>query len=166
MLVYIDNCTISVISELCIWHYRDRKTALVTVVLTSTLIMPSPAAQPLSLFQSIHLWRHRQFITIFYQFLHIRIEIIHGSHMHILFLPRVGLYVSFLPLANARGDNTIYSLHDIAEILLKVAINTNQLPNQSNRFYMKIKLRNNSWKPYVYIVFTTGRPLCQLFTPR
>ena len=21
-------------------------------------------------------------------------------------------------------------------------------------------LRNNSWKPYVYIVFTTGRPLC------
>ena len=22
------------------------------------------------------------------------------------------------------------------------------------------KLRNNSWKPYVYIVFTTGRPLC------
>jgi hypothetical protein len=37
-----------------------------------------------------NLWRHRQFITIFYQFLHIRIEII-------------GLYVSFLPLANARG---------------------------------------------------------------
>jgi hypothetical protein len=32
-----------------------------------------------------------------------RIEIIHGSHMHILFLPRVGLYVSFLPLAYARG---------------------------------------------------------------
>jgi len=26
--------------------------------------------------------------------------------------------------------------------------------------------RNNSWKPYVYIVFTTGRPLCQLFVPR
>ena len=26
-----------------------------------------------------NLWRHRQFITIFYQFLHIRIEIIHGS---------------------------------------------------------------------------------------
>jgi hypothetical protein len=22
------------------------------------------------------------------------------------------------------------------------------------------ELRNNSWKPYVYIVFTTGRPLC------
>jgi hypothetical protein len=46
---------------------------------------------------------HRQFITIFYQFLHIRIEIIHGNHMYILFLPGVGLYVSFLPLANARG---------------------------------------------------------------
>jgi hypothetical protein len=50
-----------------------------------------------------NLWRHRQFITIFYRFLHIRIEIIHGSHMYILFLPRVGLYVSFLPLAYARG---------------------------------------------------------------
>ena len=35
--------------------------------------------------------------------LHIRIEIIHGSHMYILFLPRVGLYVSFLPLAVAQG---------------------------------------------------------------
>jgi hypothetical protein len=42
-------------------------------------------------------------MTIFYQFLHIRIEIIHGSHMYILFLPRVGLYVNFLPLAFARG---------------------------------------------------------------
>ena len=41
-----------------------------------------------------NLWRHRQIITIFYQFLHIRIEIIHGSHMYILFLPRVGLYVT------------------------------------------------------------------------
>ena len=50
-----------------------------------------------------NLWRHRQFITIFYQFLHIRIEIIHGSHM---FLPRVGLYVSFLPLADARGKTS------------------------------------------------------------
>jgi hypothetical protein len=49
------------------------------------------------------LWRHRQFISIFYQFLHIRIEIIHGSHMHMLFLPRVGLYVNFVPLAYARG---------------------------------------------------------------
>ena len=26
--------------------------------------------------------------------------------MHILFLPRVGLYVSFLPLANARGKTS------------------------------------------------------------
>jgi hypothetical protein len=32
-----------------------------------------------------NLWCHRQFITRFYQFLHIRIEIIHGSHMYILF---------------------------------------------------------------------------------
>jgi hypothetical protein len=53
-----------------------------------------------------NLWRHRQFITIFYQFLHIRIEIIHGSHMYILLLPRVGLYVSFVPLADARGKTS------------------------------------------------------------
>jgi hypothetical protein len=53
-----------------------------------------------------NLWRHRQFITIFYQFLHIRIEIIHRSHMYILFLPRVGLYVSFLPLAYAWGKTS------------------------------------------------------------
>ena len=38
--------------------------------------------------------------------LHIRIEIIHGSHMYILFSPRVDLYVSFLPLANARGKTS------------------------------------------------------------
>jgi hypothetical protein len=54
-----------------------------------------------------NLWHHRQFITKFYQFLHIRIGIIHGSHMYILFLPRVGLHVSFLPLANA-GDIKAY----------------------------------------------------------
>jgi hypothetical protein len=47
-----------------------------------------------------------EFITIFYQFLHIRIEIIYGSHMYIFFLPRVSLYVSFLPLANARGKTS------------------------------------------------------------
>jgi hypothetical protein len=28
------------------------------------------------------------------------------------------------------------------------------------------KLRNNSWKPYAYIVFTTGRPLCHEVLPR
>ena len=39
-------------------------------------------------------------------YLHIRIEIIHGSHMYVLFLPRVGLYVSFLPLHNARGKTS------------------------------------------------------------
>jgi hypothetical protein len=27
-------------------------------------------------------------------------------------------------------------------------------------------LRNNSWKQYVYIVFTTGRPLCYEVLPR
>ena len=27
-------------------------------------------------------------------------------------------------------------------------------------------LRNNSWKPYVYIIFTMGRPLCHKVLPR
>jgi hypothetical protein len=61
-----------------------------------------PVVKQILFYDRFNLWRHRQFIAIFYQFLHIRIEIIHGSHMYILFLPRVGLYVSFLPLANAR----------------------------------------------------------------
>ena len=62
-----------------------------------------PAVKIILIYDRLNLWRHRQFIKIFYQFLHIRIEIIHGSHMYILFLPRVGLSVSFLPFANARG---------------------------------------------------------------
>ena len=65
-----------------------------------------PVVKIIYIYTHCNLWRHRQFITIFYQFLHIRIEIIHGSHMYILFLPRVGLYVSFLPLANARGTSS------------------------------------------------------------
>jgi hypothetical protein len=60
----------------------------------------------LLIYDRLNLWRHRQLKTIFYQFLHIRIEIIHGSHMYILFLPRVGLYASFLPLAFARGKTS------------------------------------------------------------
>jgi hypothetical protein len=65
-----------------------------------------PVVKIIYTYTHCNLSRHRQFITIFYQFLHIRIEIIHGSHMHILFLPRVGLYVSFLPLAYARGKTS------------------------------------------------------------
>ena len=65
-----------------------------------------PVVKIILIYDRLNLWRHRQFITIFYQFLHIRIEIIHGSHMYILFLPRVGLYVSFLPLAYARGKTS------------------------------------------------------------
>jgi hypothetical protein len=42
-------------SYLCIGIYRDLQTALGTVVFTSTLIMPSPAVQSLSLFLSIPL---------------------------------------------------------------------------------------------------------------
>ena len=62
-----------------------------------------PMVKIILIYDRLNLWRHRQFITIFYQFLHIRIEIIHGSHMYILFLPRVGIYVSCLPLVNSRG---------------------------------------------------------------
>ena len=62
-----------------------------------------PVVKIIYTYTHCNLWRHQQFITIFYKFLHIRIEIIHGSHMYILFLPRIGLYVSFLPLAYARG---------------------------------------------------------------
>ena len=65
-----------------------------------------PVVKIILIYDRLNLWRHRQFVTIFYQFLHIRIKINHGSHMHILFLPRVGLYVSFLPLANARGKTS------------------------------------------------------------
>ena len=65
-----------------------------------------PVVKIILIYGRLNLWRHRQFITIFYQFLHIRIEIIHGSHMYILFLPRVVLYVSFLLLADARGKTS------------------------------------------------------------
>jgi hypothetical protein len=67
-----------------------------------------PVVKIIYIYTHCNLWRHRQFITLFYQFLHIRIEIIHGSHMYILFLPRVGLYVSFLSLACARGKTSWY----------------------------------------------------------
>jgi hypothetical protein len=65
-----------------------------------------PVVKIIYIYTHCNLWHHRQFITIFYQFLHIRIEIIPGSHMYILFLPRVGLYVSFLTPANARGKTS------------------------------------------------------------
>ena len=65
-----------------------------------------PVVKIILIYDRLNLWRHQQFITIFYQFLHIRIEIIHGNHMYILFLPRIGLYVSFLPLANTRGKTS------------------------------------------------------------
>jgi hypothetical protein len=48
-----------------------------------------PVVKIIYIYTHCNLWRHRQFITIFYQFLHIRIEIIHGSHMYILFLLQV-----------------------------------------------------------------------------
>jgi hypothetical protein len=91
---------------------------IITIILCCPCYMPNSNMTSFKRFESkavvkiiliydrLNLWHHRQFITIFYQFLHIRIEIIHGSHMYILFLPRVGLYVSFLTLANAWGKTS------------------------------------------------------------
>jgi hypothetical protein len=45
-----------------------------------------PVVKIILIYDRLNLWRHLQFITIFYQFLHIRIEIIHGSHMYIVLL--------------------------------------------------------------------------------
>ena len=44
-----------------------------------------PVIKIILIYDRLNLWRHRQFIMIFYQFLHIRIEIIHGTHVYILF---------------------------------------------------------------------------------
>jgi hypothetical protein len=76
-----------------------------------------PVVKIILIYDRLNLWRHRQYITIFYQFLHIRIEIIHGSHMYVLFLPRVGLYVSFLPLANARGKTSWHKGLPVVKII-------------------------------------------------
>jgi hypothetical protein len=46
----------------------------------------TPVVKIILIYDRLNLWRHRQLITILYQFLHIRIEIIHGSHMYILML--------------------------------------------------------------------------------
>jgi hypothetical protein len=46
-----------------------------------------------------------QFQLKFYNSLKFRIEIIHGRHMYIVF-KQVGLYVSFLPLADAWGKTS------------------------------------------------------------
>jgi hypothetical protein len=39
-----------------------------------------PVVKIILIYDRLNLWRHRQFIAILYQFLHIRIEIIHESH--------------------------------------------------------------------------------------
>ena len=102
------------------------RTGLIFTILYSNMTSfkrfeSKPVVKIIYTYTHCNLWRYRQFITIFYQFLHNRIKIIHGSHMYILFLPRVDLYVSFLPFANARGKTswhkglpmvkTIYTLH-------------------------------------------------------
>ena len=91
------------------WTIYKLNTILLFLIWRSSNAFESkPMVKIILIYDRLNLWRHRQFITILYQFLHIRIEIIHGSHMYILFLPRVGLYVSFLPLANARGKTLWY----------------------------------------------------------
>ena len=115
--IYIWKATISI--QYVIWHSN----------MTSFKRFESkPVVKIILIYDRLNLWRHRQFIAIFYQFLHTRIEIIHRSHMYILFLPRVGLYVSFLPLAYAWGKTswhkglpvvkTIYT-YDFHELFLK-----------------------------------------------
>ena len=52
--------------------------------LNSNMTSFKPVVKIIYIYTHCNLWRHRQFITIFYQFLHIRIKIIHGSHMYIL----------------------------------------------------------------------------------
>ena len=105
-----------------------------------------PVVKIILIYDRLNLWHHQQFITIFYQFLHIRIEIIHGSHMYILFLPRVGLYVSFLPLANARCKTswhkvlpvvkTIYT-YGFHELFLKQKTCTDFIPLNEATYYCK-----------------------------
>jgi hypothetical protein len=51
-----------------------------------------PVVKIILIYDRLNLWHHRQFITIFYQFLHIRIEIIHRSHMYIIY------YILFIPV--------------------------------------------------------------------
>ena len=108
---------INMVTEIPLWQIGNY--IFFNINLNNTLICYSnmtsfkrfeskPVVKIILIYDRLNLWCHWQFITIFYQFLHIRIEIIHGSHMYILFLPRVGLYVSFLPLANARGKTSWY----------------------------------------------------------
>jgi hypothetical protein len=101
----------------CIGHCKSNYHTIMTM--TTSFIFCSnmtsfkrfeskPVVKIILIYDRLNLWRHRQFITIFYQFLHIRIEIIHGSHMYILFLPRIGLYVSFLPLPSIKPNGLLY----------------------------------------------------------
>jgi hypothetical protein len=97
--------------DLLKWIYITTEKNIVTFIWNSNMTSfkrfeSKPVVKIIYTYTHCNLWRHRQFLTIFYQFLHIRIEIIHGSHMHILCLPRVGLYVSFLPLAYARIETS------------------------------------------------------------
>jgi hypothetical protein len=84
-----------------------------------------------------NLWRHQQFITIFYQFLHIRIEIIHGSHMYILFLPRIGLYVSFLPLAYALKMWTLKWPHTVVSLDVNISLKKEKKEKRYNKHLIK-----------------------------
>jgi hypothetical protein len=118
-----------------------------------------PVVKIILIYDRLNLRRHRQFITIFYQFLHIRIEIIHGSHMYVLFLPRVGLYVSFLPLAYARGKTswhkglpvvkTIYT-YDFHELFLK--------HKQTKRYISIIKMSDTSITLCLWLYCTAITP--------
>ena len=117
-----------------------------------------PVVKIIYIYTHFNLWRHRQFITIFYQFLHIRIEIIHGSHMYILFLPRVGLYVSFLPLANARGKTSWHKTLPVVKTIYTYGFHDLFLKQSNASRRITVSL-GKPWNTYylIYILFCNYR---------
>ena len=98
-----------------------------------------PVVKIILILDRLNLKRHRQFITIFYQFLYIRIEIIHWSHIYVLFLPLVGLYVSFLPLANSRGKTSWHKSLPVVKTIYAYGFHELFLKHSVEKFYWKIK---------------------------
>jgi hypothetical protein len=115
-----------------------------------------PVVKIILIYDRLNLWHHRQFITIFYQSLHIRIEIIHGRHMYILFLPWVGLSVSFLPLANAQGKTSWHKGLPVVKTIYTYGFHELFLKYISNRsHYSDSKSVNNC--SYSLLIDVFGR---------
>jgi hypothetical protein len=115
-----------------------------------------PVVKIIYTYTHCNLWHHRQFIMKFYQFVHIRIEIIHGSHMYILFLPRVGLYVT-------TGLNS----KRLKDVILECQMSNFQLYHGKNKLYLYIILHHRcrfangkNIKIEFYIISTSHVKLC------